>query len=102
MDLVVGDALTCNILVNGAALVLVVAQCIEYLRKGQMGEADKNLFGCDAKLPQFGNGSHRCAGAGHDRCAMENVVGGDDVRMTRCGRHGKSLLEGLKEINLIL
>lgn len=37
MDLVVGDALTCNILVNGAALVLVVAQCIEYLRKGQMG-----------------------------------------------------------------
>ena len=79
MDLVVGDALTRNILVNGAALVLVVAQCIEYLREGQMGEADNNLFRCDAKLPQLGDGSHRCASSHHNGCAVENVVRGDDI-----------------------
>ncbi|MFO0701238.1 MAG: hypothetical protein U0236_18615 [Nitrospira sp.] len=50
MDLIVGEALTCNVLVNGAALVLVVAQRIEYLREGQVGEADKNLFGRDSNF----------------------------------------------------
>jgi hypothetical protein len=100
MDLVVGDALTGNILINGTALVLVVAQRIEYLCEGQMGEANKNLFGCDAKLPQLCNGSHRCASSRHNGCAVENVVRGDDIGMARCSGHDASLLEGLQEVNL--
>lgn len=101
MDLVFGDALTGNILVNGAAVILVVAQRVEYLREGQVWEADKNLFGCDAKLPQLCNGPHRCTGTRHNRRAMEDVVGRDDIRMTRCCRHGPSLLEALKDVNLL-
>ncbi len=101
MDLVGRDALTRNILVNSAALVLVIAQCIEYLCEGQLGEADKNLFGCDAKLPQLRNGSHRCASSRHNGCAVENVVRGDDIGMARCSGHDARLLEGLKEVNLL-
>ena len=95
MDLIVGDALTRHIVVNGTALVLVVAQCIKYLRESQVREADKNLFGCDAKLPQLRNGSHRCASPRHNGRAVENVVRRNYIRMARRSGHDARLLEDL-------
>ncbi len=87
MDLLVGHALALDVFINDAALFLIVAERVEYLREGEVGEPDNDLFGSDPELPQFGDGSYRRPRPGNDGSTVENLVGTDNIGMARSRRH---------------
>ena len=87
MDLIVGQAVALDVGINRIPMLLVVAQGIEYLCQRDVRQANHNLFGGEAELPQFGDGAHRRAGTCDDGCALEDLIGADNVRMLGGGRH---------------
>ena len=87
MDLIVGQAVALDVGINRIPMLLVVAQGIEYLCQCDVRQANHNLFGGEAELPQFGDGAHRRAGTCDDGCALEDLVGADNVGMLGGGRH---------------
>ena len=89
MDLIVGDALALDVLINRAAMVLIVAEGIEQLGKREVWEPHEDFFRGDAELPQLGYCPHGRPRPGDDRGAVENLLGTDHVRMFRGGRHAR-------------
>ena len=89
MDLTVGGALALDVLVNRAALFLIVAEGIEYLGERKVGQPHDDFFGGDAELPQLSDRPHRRPRPGNDGGAVEDLVGTDNVRMSGAGRHAR-------------
>ena len=89
MDLIVGDALALDVLVNRAALFLIVAEGVEHLGERKVGQPHDDFFGGDAELPQLGDRPHRRPRSGDDRGAVENLVGTYNIRMFGGGRHAR-------------
>ena len=90
MALIVGDALALDVLVNRAALFLIVAEGVEHLGERQVGEPQDDFFGGDTELPQLGDRPHQRPRSGDERGAVENLVGTDNVRMLGSGRHARN------------
>ena len=67
MDLIVGDALALDVLVNRAALFLIVAKGVEHLGECKVGQPHDDFFGGDAELPQLSDRPHRRPCLGDDR-----------------------------------
>ena len=59
MDLIVGDSLALDVLVNRAALFLIVAEGVEHLGERKVGQPHDDFFGGDAELPQLSDRPHR-------------------------------------------
>ena len=94
MDLIVRDALALDVLINRAAMVLIVAEGIEQLGKREVWEPHEDFFRGDAKLPQLGYRPHRRSRPGDDRGAVENLLGTNNVRMLRGGCHARDHSQG--------
>jgi len=94
MDLIVEDALTLDVFINRAAMVLIVAEGVEHLGKREVWEPHEDFFRGDAELPQLGYCPHRCSRPGDDRGAVENLLGTDHVRMLRGGCHARGHSQG--------
>ena len=95
MDLIVGDALALDVLVNRAALFLIVAKGVEHLGECKVGQPHDDFFGGDAELPQLSDRPHRRPCPGDDRGTVENIVATDNVRVLGGGRHARGRCQGL-------
>src|SRR5215471_5597623 len=84
MNGVILNSIAADILVDRLAMLLIVAQRIEDLGQGEMGQSSGDLFGGDAEFPQLGDRTYRGACPCDDGGTMENLLGTDNVRVA-CG-----------------
>ena len=87
MDLIGGDALALDVIINRAALFLIVAEGVEHLGERKVGQPHDDFFRRDAELPQLSDRPHRRSRSGDDRSAVENLVSTYNVRVVGGGRH---------------
>lgn len=101
MNLLSRDVISTDVLVDGFAMFLIIAEGIEDLSQGEVGKPPDDFFRGDAKLPQFSDGSYRSAGACHNGSPAENLFGADNVGMACRGGHDANLCGGCPVVSLL-
>ena len=102
MDLIVGDALALDVLVNRTALFLILAEGVEHLGECKVGQPHDDFFGGDAELPQLCDRPHRRPCSSDDRDAVENLVTTYNGRILGGGRHARDPWKGLSNVVSLL